>query len=242
MIVLFTDFGSRGPYVSQMMAVLYRMAPGIPVVDLFSDVPPFDVKGASYLLAAYVEEFPPGTIFLGVVDPGVGGDRRAALVRVDDRWFVGPDNGLFNIPARRGTEVEWWDVTWRPDRLSSSFHGRDLFAPVAACIAVGEMPAAEPQPIDLRLQPEWPDELPRVVYVDHYGNLVTGVRASSVPSSAIITVRGHSLSHARTFCQVEKGEAFWYENANGLVEVAVNQGNASRELRIDVGDPINIIV
>lgn len=235
MIVLFTDFGLEGPYVGQLKAVLHRRAPNIPVVDLFADAPPFDPKAAAYLLAAYVGEFPPGTVFLGVVDPGVGGARRAALVQADERWYVGPDNGLFNMVARRARSVHWWDIVWRPARLSASFHGRDLFAPVAAGLALGEMPPVEEQSPASRIDRGWPEDLARIIYIDHYGNAMTGLRAATVPPGATLEAAGRRVPRARTFSDVAPQEGFWYENANGLAEIAVNQGRAAEHLGLALG-------
>ena len=155
MIVLFTDFGLEGPYIGQMQAVLCRETPRIPVVNLCADVPCHEPRAAAYLLAAYAVEFPEGSVFLGVVDPGVGGERAAVVVRADGRWYVGPDNGLFNVVAMRAGAVEWWDITWRPARLSASFHGRDLFAPVAARIARGEPPPGDPCAVAERIDGGW---------------------------------------------------------------------------------------
>jgi S-adenosylmethionine hydrolase len=147
MIVLFTDFGVEGPYIGQVEAVLHRDAPHIASVDLFVDAPTHDPKAAAYLLAGYVEEFPAGTVFLAVVDPGVGGERRAVMLLADGRWYVGPENGLFELIIRRASEPSrWWNVTWRPERLSATFHGRDLFAPVAARLALGGEPPGEDLP------------------------------------------------------------------------------------------------
>src|SRR5499427_3579133 len=101
MIVLFTDFGLEGPYTGQMKAVLHRMAPGIPVIDLFADAPVGNPKASAYLLAVYAEWFPVGTVFLCVVDPGVGGTRPAVIVEADGRWYVGSGNGLFELVERR---------------------------------------------------------------------------------------------------------------------------------------------
>lgn len=241
MIVLLTDFGLEGPYIGQMKAVLYRKAPNVPVVDLFSDLPPFDAQGAAYLLAAYVSEFPAGTIFLGVVDPGVGSDRRAALVQADGRYFVGPDNGLFDVVARRAQSVQWWDITWRPARLSASFHGRDLFAPVAAALAVGEMPPVDEQEPSARLHRGWPEDLSRVVYVDHFGNAITGLRAAPLGRDTLLQAAGHRFRKARTFSDVPPAHGFWYENSNGLAEIAVNQGRADRDLQITAGTPVAVI-
>src|SRR5215471_3050 len=137
MIVLFTDFGLQGPYTGQMKAVLQQMAPGISIIDLFADAPAGNPKGAAYLLAAYAQWFAAGTTFLCVVDPGVGGTRPPVVVEADDRWYVGPGNGLFELIARRAAKTRSWDIDLKPQRLSASFHGRDLFAPVAA------MPAAQ---------------------------------------------------------------------------------------------------
>ena len=145
MIVLFTDFGLKGPYTGQMKAVLCRMAPGIPAVDLFADAPVGNPRASAYLLAAYAEWFVAGTVFLAVVDPGVGGTRPPIILEADGRWYLGPGNGLFELVERRATSKRSWDIDWKPERLSASFHGRDLFAPVAAMLARGEPPPGRPR-------------------------------------------------------------------------------------------------
>lgn len=241
MIVLFTDFGLEGPYIGQMKAVLAREAPGELVIDLFANAPTFDAQSAAYLLAAYPSEFPVGTVFLCVVDPGVGSERRTAAVQADGRWFVGPDNGLFNVVAMRAREIEWWDVTWRPEQLSASFHGRDLFAPVAARLTRGEMPIGQRMEPKLRTQRGWPEELARIVYIDRFGNAMTGLRANRLLVDNRLEINGHRLKRERTFSAVPPGHAFWYENANGLAEIAVNQGRAEQVLGLDVGMVVNII-
>jgi S-adenosyl-L-methionine hydrolase (adenosine-forming) len=124
MIVLFTDFGLHGPYTGQVKAVLHQMAPGVPAIDLFADAPAGNPKASAYLLAAYAAWFPVGTVFLCIVDPGVGGTRPAMVLEADSRWYVGPGNGLFELVLRRATETRSWDIDWRPERLSASFHGR----------------------------------------------------------------------------------------------------------------------
>ncbi len=238
MLVLVTDFGVAGPYMGQMKAVLYREAPGVPVVDLFSDAPTCNPRAAAYLLAAYATEFPAGSIFLGVVDPGVGTtSRRPVVVEADGRWFVGPDNGLFSIVARRAQSTRWREIVWRPERLSASFHGRDLFAPVAAMLARGEEPRSR---IIETPQVDWPDDLQEIVYIDHFGNALLGMRADTLASTDCIGVGTHLLTYAPTFGAVEYGTAFWYENANGLVELAVNQGSAANQLGLAIGDAITV--
>ena len=234
MIVLFTDFGLEGPYIGQVQAVLQQQAPGIPVISLFADLAPFDIQGAACLLPAYTAGFPPATVFLCVVDPGVGSARPGVVVQADGRWYVGPNEGLFALLARQSGKVACWQLT-EPDGVSASFHGRDVFAPVAARLALGGEGPGESLPVNCLAQPDWPDELFQVVYIDRYGNAVTGVRASAVQDDAVLEVNGRPLPRARTFSDVSPGMVFWYENANGLVEFAVNRGRADEVLGLKTG-------
>lgn len=241
MIVLFTDFGLEGPYTGQVKAVLHRSAPGIPVIDLFADAPAANPKAAAYLLAAYAVWFPTETVLLSVVDPGVGGTRVPVVVESDGRWYVGPENGLFELVRRRGCAVKSWEIDWRPEALSASFHGRDLFAPVAAELARGQRPAGAPRPDDVGCVPDWPDELAEIVYLDHYGNAITGLRACALPTSARLAAANRVLARARTFSDVPPGEAFWYENSNGLAEIAVNAGRADTLLGLGIGSRVSVL-
>lgn len=240
MIVLVTDFGLEGPYVGQMKAVLLREAPRVPVIDLFADLPPFDAQGAAYLLAAYATEFPADAVFLCVVDPGVGGPRRPLIVEADGRRFVGPDNGLFEIVRRRAQHTAAHEIRWRPEHLSASFHGRDLFAPVAARLARALTIETVQLPDAAVARPDWPDDLPRIIYVDRFGNAMTGLRAAIATDTATLVAGGRELDHARTFGEADEGEAFWYENANGLIEIAVNQGRADRALGLEPGAAVEL--
>ena len=242
MIALFTDFGADGPYVGQMKAAIYRELPQATLVDLMADAPAHNPRAAAYLLAALSREFPAGTVFLCVVDPGVGDPgRRPAAVAVDGQWFVGPDNGLFNVLVMGGGNVQWWDITWRPARLSASFHGRDLFAPVAARIARGEAPPGTACALQDRLLPGWPQDLAEIIYIDHFGNAVTGIRASELSDERRLQLQDRSMAHARTFSSVPEGQAFWYENANGLAEIAVNRGRADEVLGAMIGAKIHVV-
>jgi S-adenosylmethionine hydrolase len=141
--------------------------------------------------------------------------------------------------ARRAGRATARRIAWSPKRLSASFHGRDLFAPVAAMLD-SELPVeAAPIADTEHRRPDWPDELDRVVYVDAYGNAMTGRRAATIPADGILEAAGHRIAPARVFSEAEPGAAFWYENANGLAEIAVNQGRASA-LGLAVGTPITI--
>jgi len=239
-ILLFTDFGAGGPYVGQMKAVLARAAPEVPVVDLMADLPAFDARAAAYLLAALAGDLAPGDVVVGVVDPGVGGARDPVVVAADGRWFVGPDNGLFELVLRRAGAARWWTVSWTPARLSASFHGRDLFAPVAARLARGGRPPGSERPLTRNRRQDWPDDLAEVVYVDRFGNAMTGVRAAAMAPDARLEVGGREIPAGRTFSDVAEGQAFWYENAIGLVEIAVNRGRADRALGLAVGVGVDI--
>ena len=240
MIVLFTDFGAADPYVGQMHAVLARAAPRARVIDLLHTVPNFDIRSGAYLLSALAAEFPAGSVFVGVVDPGVGDERLPIMLQADDRWYVGPDNGLFKIVARRARRCETWVITWRPQNLSASFHGRDLFAPVAARLARGDWPASVPTTL-LTPNGDWPDDLPAIVYIDHYGNAITGLRASQIEMAGTLAVAGRQLQHAAVFSAVAPNMPFWYANSVGLVEIAVNRGDASRALELKIGDPVQVV-
>lgn len=239
MIVLFTDFGPAGPYQGQVTAVLRRQVPDADVINLFADAPRGDPMSAAYLLAAYTNEFPAGTVFLCVVDPGVGSDRRAVIVEAGGRWFVGPDNGLFEIVLRRapGT-ARWWEIADVSQEASATFHGRDVFAPAAAAVARGELPVGEGQSVAGIRRPGWPDDLARIVYIDGFGNAMTGVRAATVPPGTRVRVGGEELTGARTFSDVARGVAFWYANANGLLEIAVNDGRADTRFALKIGSPV----
>lgn len=240
MIVLFTDFGLAGPYTGQMKAVLAREAPGLPLIDLFADAPSRNPRAAAYLLAAYAPSFPEGSVFLSVVDPGVGGPRAALALEADGRWFVGPDNGLFELVLRRAKGARLFEIAWRPAALSASFHGRDLFAPVAARLARGDPPEGQPRDPSTARRPDWPDDLAEIVYVDHYGNALTGLRAARLPQSARLVANGRGIERARTFSDVPEGTAIWYENSNGLAEIAVNLGRADRLLGLAIGSAIQV--
>ena len=236
----FTDFGPGGPYTGQMVAVLGAEAPGVPVVDLLALAPRFSPLPAAYLLAALAEFMPGNTAFVAIVDPGVGGDRAALALRTDRHWFVGPDNGLLAVVARRARGRVLWQVDWRPPHLSDSFHGRDLFAPLAARIATAEPVAASHVDLDAIQGADWPDDLAQIIFVDHYGNCFTGLRAATMARDEAIWVRDRRLGFARTFSAVGPGQAFWYENSNGLVELAVNGGSAAQVLGLRPGDPVRL--
>ena len=240
MLVLFTDYGWHDPYVGQVKAVMAREAPGLPVIDLLHTAPAFNAHAGAQLLAALSASFPPGAVFFCVVDPGVGGPRAACVVEADGRFFVGPDNGLLSIVAARAQQVRIWQVDWTPDSLSATFHGRDLFAPVAAWIAAGRFPAEKLRVIEaLQVRFDAAD-LPRILYLDHYGNAWTGIRGGLADPGVTLEVKGHALGWCRVFAEARKGEAFWYVNSAGLIEIAANRASAAALLDLAVGDVVRM--
>lgn len=236
-IALVTDFG-EGLYVGQMRARLAARLPGISLIDLVHDLAPFRPDLAAYLLPALVRDMPRRTLYLCVVDPGVGTDRAALVLAADGDWFIGPDNGLLSRVAASAARATVNRIGWRPEVMSASFHGRDWFAPAAARLCLDEdlgLHALDPTAL---AGAEWPDDLPRILYADRFGNLISGIRAERLPVDAVLIAGRHRLGRARTFSDVAPGQAFWYGNALGLVELAVNQGAADRTLGLGPGDPI----
>ena len=239
LIAGFTDFGLSGPYQGQMAAVLAALAPQIPYVTLMADAPMFDARASGILLASLCRDMPDNTLILAVVDPGVGGSRRPLMIRTERQLLVGPDNGLFVPLVRCSQRCEIETIDWRPRRLSESFHGRDLFAPVAAGLATGQ--SLEGSPLEPRqlVGFDSPLEEHRIIYIDHYGNAITSIDASSIEEDSIIEINGVELRYARTFDEVKPGQGFWYRNSMGLIEFAVNRGSAAKLLHLEPGTPID---
>jgi S-adenosylmethionine hydrolase len=235
LIAVYTDFGITGPYTGQMEAVLATHAPAVPRVNLMTDAPMFDPAAAGLLLARICRTLPQGAVVLGVVDPGVGGDRQPLIISTERLVFVGPDNGLFIPSLLESESVEAEIINWRPELLSRSFHGRDLFAPVAARLAQGEDVASRAVPLQQLHGYGVSTEAYRIIYIDHYGNCMTGIDAASLSENAVISLNGAQFHYADTFSSVPAGHGFWYRNSLDLVELAVNNGSAANCYDLEVG-------
>ena len=241
MILLFTDFGADDIYVGQIKAQLSESVPDIRVIDLLHSVPSFDACVGAHLLSALSSHIPPSAVTLAVVDAGVGGTRRPIVLQADGRWYVGPDNGLLSVIASRANTCRMWEIAWRPRNMSRSFHGRDLFAPIAGMLAKNEWWPDALVEIDT-LETVLDDmDLPQVIYIDHYGNAMTGLRARALSHSAKIQAGDYTLGYARVFCEAPPGEPFWYENSLGLVEIALNRNSAAMHMRLSVGSQVEVI-
>jgi S-adenosylmethionine hydrolase len=242
LITLLTDFGTADSYVAEVKGTLLAAAPGATLVDVTHAVPPGDVRAGAYLLGRVWHRFPPGTVHLAVVDPGVGTDRAALALSIRGHYFVGPDNGLFTF-VLHDAEVQIVSMP-TPTGASATFHGRDLFAPAAAALATGAALGTLGEPfagMPRRLgyaQPHYEGKsvVGQVVYVDRFGTLVTNLTTELVPSYASIEVEGLEVGPLRrTFGDVAIGGLVAYVGSGGEVEIAVRDGSAARRLGMGVG-------
>lgn len=242
-LTLLTDFGTADGYVAELKGVLASAAPGVPVVDATHDIPPQDVEAARLALARYWRRFPPGTVHLAVVDPGVGSARAALAVESDERFLVGPDNGVLS-PAllRAGARAVRLPV---PARAAPTFHGRDVFAPAAARLALGTPLDDLGPPCDAPVVRRTPEarRLPDggvegcVITVDRFGNAVTNLLAgpASLRPGAVLEAGGRVVPVARVYADVAAGAAVALAGSSGLLEVAVRDGSAARVLGLARG-------
>jgi S-adenosylmethionine hydrolase len=165
------------------------------------------------------------------------------VAELDGRIVTAPANGLLDIALRHATTAALWRLDWRLEAMSASFHGRDLFIPAAAMLARGARPGEDLPAIRLEaapLHPDWPDDLAEVIYIDGFGNCMTGLRASRFRHAAV-QVAGHRLTLRRTFADVPPGLALFYENSQGLLEIAVNQGRADGALGLKIGSAVTLM-
>ncbi len=239
MIALFTDFGHDGLYVGQLHAVICAALPETQAVDLCHNIPPHDIRAAAYLLPAYTRYLPSTSVVVCVVDPGVGSDRAHAVCSADGRWYIGPDNGLFDVLEQHVHSFRKYHFQW-PGEVSDSFHARDIYTP-AACLLTesGDPDILQAQPVETEKQ-RFPADLNAVIYFDYFGNAITGLRGNTIKAEDKITINSVTVNHARIFSDVPVGDCFWYENANGLVEIAANRGSAKERLGLQLGDSFRV--
>lgn len=239
-LTLTTDFGTRDGYVGAVKGVLARLAPDTVLVDLAHDIPRGDVAHAAWVVATATHEFPYGTIHLVVVDPGVGGARREVIVLVGGQWYVGPDNGVLAYVADASYDA--WAIearTFRGRRVSSTFHGRDLFAHAAAALARGEPAANAGPPVRLAGALPWGPRAAgwgRVVHVDHYGNLISDLPAGE--AGAAVSIDGNTLPVVKTYSDVPPNTLLAYTGSMGTIEIAVRDGRADTRLDAPRGTPV----
>jgi S-adenosylmethionine hydrolase len=266
-VTITTDFGTEDAYVPAMKGTMLSIAPEARLVDVTHAVAPQDVMEAGFVLKAAYEYFPSGSIHLVVVDPGVGTERRAVAVRQDDHWFVGPDNGVFPL-VLDGTSPDAMveldnPEMWRTTAPSTTFHGRDIFAPAAAHLAAGRSLEALGTPLEALEPLRWAQPMAEtgtvqgwVVHVDHFGNCITNIRRRTVadaldrdaelssvdalpPVEAFV---GTTTLHAirSTYGDVAEEDPLLLFGSTGYLEVAVNSGSAADRLNIRKGDSVKL--
>jgi S-adenosylmethionine hydrolase len=242
-VTLMTDFGLDDWYVAAMKAVLLSHCPAARLVDITHTIPAGDIVKGSITLERALASFPPTTIHLAVIDPTVGSDRRALIVRVHQQLVVCPDNGLITWPARRLGPFEAYQITWKPPSTSQTFHGRDLFAPVAGMLASFRaiLDLAKPigNPILLALNLS-PGPTGQIIHIDHFGNATTNITASAVPPNAQVQVSHLTLPLRRTYSDVPSGQALALIGSSDLLEIAVRDGSAAKDLSLKITDLIAI--
>ncbi len=241
-----TDFGLRDHYVGVMKGVIASVASGLVVIDITHEVPSFSVDSGAFLIAQSYRWFPAGSVHVVVVDPGVGSERRAVAARADGHLFIAPDNGVLSqvLERARPAAVRMIDPRHGLERLSRTFHGRDLFAPAAARLATGLAFDRIGPTVDdpVLLEPAGvKDGVGRVLHIDTFGSIVTSFRHSDLPHEAALTVgRSTVTARASSYATAPDGELFLIEGSSGYVEVALDQGSAAAALGLKVGAAVRL--
>ncbi len=256
-ITLTTDFGNSDQYVSAMKAVILGINPDVRLIDVSHEIPPQDVMAAAWVLKNSAFLYPPDTVHLVVVDPGVGTERKPVAVQIGEHFFVGPDNGLFSLVGdRRPYEAyelnksEYWRI-----HQSNTFHGRDIFAPVAAHLSKGVSISKVGSPLRELVTYHWALPIADeegiqgwVVHIDHYGNLITNISEELMHRVAggqkLKIYAGSTIikKMSNTFGSVAEGEASAVIGSSGMLEVIVNKGNAAKLLSVEKGAPVTVLV
>jgi S-adenosylmethionine hydrolase len=245
-ITLLTDFGHRDYFVGAMKGVILSINPAVNIVDISHEIPPQDVEAAAFNLLCCYKTFPEGTVHLAVVDPGVGSDRKPVLIECAGQFFVGPDNGIFSWICER--ENEWRAIQLTNEKffrssVSRTFHGRDIFAPVAAALSKGAALREFGEPLTdiVRLDSLEPavnrnSIEGRVIHIDHFGNCVTNLTAENCPRPSKLTVNDIEITSFRRFFadgRGAEGEIFGMIGSAGFIEIAAQNASAATILKIE---------
>lgn len=271
-ITLLTDFGLRSPYPAAMKAVIVSLAPDVRLIDLTHEIAPQDVSEGAFVLWSVARDFPEGTIHCAVVDPGVGTERRGLILAAGGQLFVGPDNGLLDPAARALGEPRAYAIAnpkYLREEISHTFHGRDVFSPVAAHLARGVPPDEIGEPLDLdldldlnsapwvrlemdfrggRWDPNAQAFVGQVVYGDRFGNAITNIPTErflervSFDQPVELRVKGKTyvVKLRRSYGYSEPGEASLIPGSHELIEISVREGNAQQTLGLRVNDPVEL--
>jgi hypothetical protein len=254
-ITLTSDFGLRDPYVAEMKAVILGIKPDVTIVDVTHEIEKFNVRMGAYVLASALAYFPKGTIHVAVVDPGVGTKRRPVLVQMNESYYVGPDNGLLALATKNRSTEHIYEISNRKlmlPKISSTFHGRDVFAPAAAHLANGMLPADFGPEIRSIVMPEFARIVERknmlvgeVLHIDDFGNVTTNFGESElneISAKTAIKLRLKSVSLKLKLCKayadVNPHRPLAIMGSHDFLEISINQGNAAETFKIKDGDKI----
>ena len=250
-ITLTTDFGYQDPFVGIMKGVIATINPRAQVIDISHGVPAQDIMAGALILENAAPYFPAGTIHIAVVDPGVGGERKSILIEQDGSYFIGPDNGVLSLALEKRVPkhmIELANRDYQLKNLSTTFHGRDIFAPAAAHLSVGMAPAQFGEPVESIVRLPMPEVVScesqiigEIIYIDGFGNLFTNLRQRDLtgqPAKRLaIELTGKPLGGLVTaYADVSAGEFACLWNSWGLLEIAVNGGNAMKQTGAQIGD------
>jgi len=263
-VTLITDFGLTDEYVGVMKGVILTRAPDARIVDISHAVPRHDVHHAALLLQSAYSFFPKGSVHLIVVDPGVGTDRRLVLLKADGHLFLAPDNGIFSLLLDKECFEAAYEISCEQyflSEVSSTFHGRDILAPVAAHLAAGLEPVEVGPPISqsslkslevarARVEQSKGRITGQVVAVDHFGNLLTNIAAEDIRNiqgkenkAITITIKNKIISGTKmSYAHTSSGELLAVIGSRGFLEIGVNQGSAAARLGTEIGDAVTVAV
>ena len=257
LITLTTDFGINDSYVAQMKGAILGINPNVKIVDVTHQIPPQNILAASFVIDSALDAFPPGTVHLIVVDPGVGSSRPVVATRINNQFWVSPDNGLLTRPALRYKLSETVHINnpeyWRKT-VSSTFHGRDIMGPVAAHLSLGVPLSKLGDPLEnppVVLEHDSPscknNQIQgEVIYIDHFGNLITNISASLLENDSLkncnVLFKDQVIATgvSEYYDETKKGELIVLTGSSGYLELAVNQGNAQEKLNALPGQKISI--
>jgi len=257
-ITLTTDFGLRDPYIAEMKAVILGICPNVTIVDISHDIEKFDIRMGAYVLASASQYFPEGTIHVAVVDPGVGTKRRPILIQTKHSFYIGPDNGLLVLAAKNQGIDHIYEISNRKlmlAKISNTFHGRDIFAPIAAHLANGTPPIKiGPEMHDI-LTPRFAEVIRKkdmfvgeVLHIDGFGNIITNfgkkeLELMNVRNTAIVKLKNVrlKLKLCKAYMEVEPQEPLAIIGSHNFLEISINQGNAAKTLNVNRGDKVTIV-
>ncbi|UCE66880.1 MAG: SAM-dependent chlorinase/fluorinase [Candidatus Zixiibacteriota bacterium] len=250
-ITIATDFGTADGFSAAMAGVIKSIAPNVELVEVTHNLK--GIVKTILVIKRYFSFYPKGTIHLAVVDPTVGSDRKALIGCSEDYFFVGPDNGIFSKAASGSEHMDWWaiDVSCLPSgKISSTFHGRDIFAPAAALLAAGKSPNELGKKIEAVETIDLPQPIVRpkmiegeVIDIDNFGNLVTNIEADMFTTGMFVSfVNGEEMPILNTYSDIPQGKPLGYTGSAGYLEIGINMGRADSFFNADIGRKVILIL